>query len=156
MKVIRETITRSVIFGGIKKLHHWKKSQVLSYVNGVVVGYSPHDATDGSSDHRLSNRTWLCIRLHLNPFIWQLVWHYMDDKDPTELWDALEHKDTISENDRLLYICEQLFDFRIDAAKSIVKQAHKFELLSWMIVSLGCPIPNRVVAAGIIAKLPTS
>jgi hypothetical protein len=54
----------------------------------------------------------------------------MDDKDPTELWDALENKDTISENDRLLYICEQLFDFRIDAAKSIVKQAHKFELLS--------------------------
>jgi hypothetical protein len=49
---------------------------------------------------------------------------YMDYKDPTELWDALEHKYAVSEDDRLLYICEQLFDFSIDAVKSIVTQAH--------------------------------
>jgi hypothetical protein len=51
---------------------------------------------------------------------------YIDYKDPTELSDALEHKYAISEDGRLLYICEQLFDFSIDAAKSIVMQAHKF------------------------------
>jgi hypothetical protein len=51
---------------------------------------------------------------------------YIDYKDPTKLSDALEHKYAISEDSRLLYICEQLFDFSIDAAKSIVMQAHEF------------------------------
>jgi hypothetical protein len=54
---------------------------------------------------------------------------YMDYKDPTELWDALERKYAVSKDGRLLYICEQLFQFDIDAAKSIVMQAHEFQLL---------------------------
>jgi hypothetical protein len=81
---------------------------------------------------------------------------YMDYKDPTQLWDALECKYAIFEDGHLLYICEQLFDFSINAAKSIVMQAHEFQLLAREIASLGCPTPDRVVAAGIIAKLPTS
>jgi hypothetical protein len=47
----------------------------------------------------------------------------MDYKDPTELWDALECKYAVSKDGHLLYICEQLFDFSINAAKSIVMQA---------------------------------
>jgi hypothetical protein len=81
---------------------------------------------------------------------------YMDYKDPTELWDALEHKYAVSEDIFLLYISEQLFDFGIDAAKCIGMHAHEFQLLPREIASLGCPIPDRVVVAGIIAKLPTS
>jgi hypothetical protein len=45
---------------------------------------------------------------------------YMDYKDPTELWDALERKYVVPEDSRFLYICEQLFGFNTDAAKSIV------------------------------------
>jgi hypothetical protein len=48
----------------------------------------------------------------------------MDYKESTELWDALERKYAVSEDGRMLYICEQQYD--------------------------------RDVAAGIIAKLPTS
>jgi hypothetical protein len=51
---------------------------------------------------------------------------YMDYKDPAELWDVLECKYVVSEDGHLLYICEQLFDFSIDAAKFIVTQGHKF------------------------------
>jgi hypothetical protein len=80
----------------------------------------------------------------------------MNYKDPTELWDALEHKYVVSKDGRLLYICEQLFDFSIDTVKSIVTQAHEFQLLAGEIASLGCHIPDGVVAASIIAKLPTS
>jgi hypothetical protein len=61
---------------------------------------------------------------------------YMDYKDPTKLWDALERKYAVSEDGRLLYICKQLFDFSIDTAKSIVTQAHKFQLLAGEIASL--------------------
>jgi hypothetical protein len=51
---------------------------------------------------------------------------------------------------------KQLFNFSIDAAKSIVTQAHEFQLLAEEIASLGCPIPDRVVVVGIITKIPTS
>ena len=61
-----------------------------------------------------------------------------------------------SEAGRLLYKCEQLFDFNIDAAKSIVSQAHELRLLAGEIASLGCPLADRVVATGIVAKLPAS
>jgi hypothetical protein len=80
----------------------------------------------------------------------------MDYKDPTELWDARELKCDVSEDGHLLYICEQLFDFSIDAAKSIVMQAHEFQLLAGEIASIGWPIPDRVVTTDIIAKLLTS
>jgi hypothetical protein len=80
----------------------------------------------------------------------------MDYKYPTELWDELEHKYVVSEDGHLLYIYEQLFDFSINAAKSIVTQAHEFQILTIEIASLGCPIRDIVVAVGIIAKLPTS
>jgi hypothetical protein len=65
---------------------------------------------------------------------------YMDYKDPIELWDALEHKYAVSQDGRLLYICEQLFNFSIDAAKSIVTQAYEFQLLAGEIASLRCLI----------------
>ena len=86
----------------------------------------------------------------------QLYDLYMDYTNPTELWDALEPKFAVSEGGRLLYTCEQVYDFSVDAAKSIVAQAHEMLLLVGEIASLGCPLPDRFVAAGIIAKLPAS
>ena len=62
---------------------------------------------------------------------------YMNYEDPCELWEALERKYAISEDGHLLYSCEQLFDFSIDVAKSIVTQAHEFQLLTGEIASFG-------------------
>ena len=86
----------------------------------------------------------------------QLYDLYMDYTDPTEFWDALERKFAVSEGGRLLYACEQFYDFSVDAAKSLVAQAHEMLLLVGEIASLGCPLPDRFVAAGIIAKLLAS
>jgi hypothetical protein len=96
-----------------------KQSQVLAYVNGVVVGYPPHDAIDGSQAAYPTARdsTLGCILTILADNLYDI---YMDYKDPTELWDALERKYAVSKDNHLLYICEQLFDFNIDAAKSVV------------------------------------
>ena len=80
----------------------------------------------------------------------------MDYTNPTELWDALECKFAVLEGGRLLYTCEQFYDYSIDAAKSIVAQAHEMQLLVGEIASLGCSLPDKFVAAGIIAKLPAS
>ena len=102
----------------------------------------------GDSDTALG-----CILSLLSDQLYDL---YMDYTNPTELWDALERKFAVSESGRLLYTCEQFYDFSIDAAKSIVAQAHKMLLLVGEIASLGCPLPDRFVAAGIIAKLLAS
>ena len=80
----------------------------------------------------------------------------MDYTNPTELWDALERKFAVSEGGRLLYTCEQFYDFSIDAAKSIDAQTHEMQLLAREIAGLGCALPDRFVGAGIIAKLPAS
>jgi hypothetical protein len=81
---------------------------------------------------------------------------YMECTNPTELWDALERKFVVSEAGRLLYTCEQFYDFSIVAVKSIVAQAHELQLLARAITSLGCALPDRFVAVGIIAKLPAT
>ena len=53
----------------------------------------------------------------------------MDCTNPTELWDALERKYVLSEGGHLLYTYDQFYDYSIDAAKSIVAQAHETQLL---------------------------
>ena len=82
----------------------------------------------GDSDKALG-----CILFLLSDQLYDL---HMDYTNPTELWDALECKDAVSEGGRLIYTCEQFYDFSVDAAKSIVEQAHKMLLLVGEIASL--------------------
>ena len=65
----------------------------------------------------------------------------------------MECKFVVSEAGRLLYTCENFYDYSIDATKSIVTQAHEMQLLAGEIASLGCALPDRFVTVGIIAKL---
>jgi hypothetical protein len=153
-------------FGGGENFHHWQ-NKVKFWLMSMRLWWVIHpmrlwcvihpmmplmvpQATTYPSTH---NSAPGCILTLLADNLYDI---YTDYKDPTKLWDALKCKYAISEDGRLLYICEQIFDFSIDAAKSIVMQAHEFQLLAGEIACLGCPIPDRVAAAGIIAKLPTS
>ena len=118
---------------------------------GDPSSYAIHGWVDrgvsGDSDKALG-----CILSLLSDQLYDL---YMDYTNPTELWDAQMRKFTVSEGGHLLYTCEQFYDFSVDAAKSIV-EAHEMLLLVGEIASLGCPLSDRFVAAGIIAKLPAS
>jgi hypothetical protein len=82
-----------------------KECQVLAYVNGHVLGYPPHDATDGSPECHPTARDFAlgCILTLLADNLYDI---YLDYKDPTELLDALERKYAVSEDDCLMYICE--------------------------------------------------
>jgi hypothetical protein len=55
----------------------------------------------------------------------QLYDVYMNYTNPTELWDALERKFAVFKSGCLLYTCEQFYDYSMNAAKSIVAQAHE-------------------------------
>jgi hypothetical protein len=100
-----------------------------------------------------SNIALVCILTLLSDQLYDV---YMDYTNPTLLWDALERKFAVPEAGRLIYTCEQFYDFSIDAAKYIVSQAHEIQLLVGEITSLGCLLPDRFVATGIIDKLPVT
>lgn len=132
------------------KVKFWLMSMGLWWVIHPVMPLTIEQTTtfQKESDSALG-----CILTLLSDNLYDV---YMKYTDPTELWDALERKYVVSEGGRLLYSCEQFFDFSIDAAKSVVSQAHDLQLLAGEIASLDCVLPDRFVAAGIIAKLPAS
>jgi hypothetical protein len=82
-----------------------KQSQVLAYVNGVMVGYPPHEVMvlQAAAYPTIHDSALNCILTLLADNLYDI---YMDYKDPTELWDALEHKYAFFKDDRLVYICE--------------------------------------------------
>lgn len=57
---------------------------------------------------------------------------------------------------RLLYMCEKLFYFCMDDARSIVAHAHDLQLLVGEISHLGCVLPPKFLVVAIVAKLPTT
>ena len=80
---------------------------------GDPSSYAIHSWADrgisGDSDKALG-----CVLSLLSDQLYDL---YMDYTNPTELWDALERKFTVSEGGRLLYTCEQFYDFSVDVVK---------------------------------------
>jgi len=80
----------------------------------------------------------------------------MHIKNADELWEALEHKFSASDAGRELYVMEQYHDFRIVDNRSVVEQAHELQLIVRELDQLGCKLPDKFVAGGIITKLPSS
>jgi hypothetical protein len=86
----------------------------------------------------------------------QLCDVYMHVKSATEPWEALEHKYSASDAGRELYVMEQYHDFKMVDNRSIVDQAHEFQLIVRELDQFGCKLPDKFVAGGIIAKLPST
>ena len=85
----------------------------LWWVIHPVMPFTVEHTTEfaGDSDTALG-----CILSLLSDQLYDL---YMDYTNPTGLWDALERKFAVSEGGRLLYTCEQFYDYSIDATKLI-------------------------------------
>jgi transcription elongation factor GreA-like protein len=87
----------------------------------------------------------------------QLCDVYMNIKSAAELWEALEHKFSASDAGRKLYVMERYHDFVMVDNRSIVEQAHEFQLIVREFEQLGHVLPDKFVVGGIIiAKLPST
>ena len=53
----------------------------------------------------------------------------MNIKSTAELWEALEHKFFAADVGRELYVMEQYHDFKMVENRSVVEQAHEFQLI---------------------------
>ena len=75
------------------------------------------------------------------------------DKDA---WDALEAKFGVSGAGTELYVMEQYYDYKMTSERSVVEQAHVIQSLAKELEQFKCTLPDKFVASGIIAKLPSS
>jgi hypothetical protein len=73
-----------------------------------------------------------------------------------ELWDALVGKFGVTDAGSELYLMEQLYDYKMVENRSVVEQDHEFQALAKELELFPCPLPDKFVAGGIIAKLPPS
>jgi hypothetical protein len=96
------------------------------------------------------------VRCVLSVLSDQLCDVYMNIKSDAELWEVLEHKFSASDVGCELYVMEQYHDFRMVDDRSIVEQAHEFQLIVRELEQHGHILPDKFLAGGIIAKLPSS
>jgi hypothetical protein len=73
-----------------------------------------------------------------------------------DLWDVLVGKFGVTDAGSELYLMEQLYDYKMVENRSVVEQAHEFQSLAKELELFPCPLPDKFVAGGIIAKLPPS
>jgi hypothetical protein len=73
-----------------------------------------------------------------------------------ELWDALVGKFGVTDASSERYLMERLYDYKMVENRSVVEQAHEFQSLAKELELFSCPLPDKFVASGIIAKLPPS
>ena len=81
---------------------------------------------------------------------------YMHMKDAKELWEALEHKFAASDAGSELYTIEQYHDYKMVENRSVVEQADEIQFIARELDHLKCTLPDKFMASGIIAKLPSS
>jgi hypothetical protein len=55
-----------------------------------------------------------------------------------------------------LYLMEQPFDYKMVKNRYVVERAHEIQALAKELELFPCPLPDKFVAGGIIAKLPPS
>jgi transcription elongation factor GreA-like protein len=83
----------------------------------------------------------------------QLCDVYMNIKSATELWEALEHKFGATDAGHELYVMEKYHDFKMVENRSVMKQAHEFQLIVRELEQLGHALPDKFVAGGIICQV---
>ncbi|KAK1616127.1 hypothetical protein QYE76_021644 [Lolium multiflorum] len=81
---------------------------------------------------------------------------YMTFDHGKDVWDALEDKFGVSDAGTELYVMEQYYDYKMTGERSFVEQAHEIQSLAKELEQFKCTLPNKIVAGGIIAKLPPS
>jgi hypothetical protein len=69
---------------------------------------------------------------------------------------VLEHKFSALDARRELYVMEQYHDFRMVDDRSVVEQAHEFQLIVRELEQHGHVLSDKFVVGDIIAKLPSS
>jgi len=92
----------------------------------------------------------------LNVLSDQLCDVYMNIKSAAQLWEALEHKFGAADAGQELYVMEKYHDFKMVKNRSVMEQAHEFQLIVRELEQLGQVLPDKFVAGDMIVKLPLS
>ena len=81
---------------------------------------------------------------------------YMMFDHGKDAWDALDAKFGAPDAGTELYVMEQFYDYTMTSERNIVEQAHEIQSIAKELEQFNCTLPDKFVAGGIIAKLPSS
>nr|XP_034606707.1 uncharacterized protein LOC117866575 isoform X1 [Setaria viridis] len=90
----------------------------------------------------------------INVLAENLVDSYMQYPSGKALWDVVEANFGVSNAGNELYIMEQFYNYKMVDDRLVVEQAHEIHALAKDLDNLRCPLPDKFVAGGIIAKFP--
>lgn len=119
-----------------------------------VVISGPAGPRTAAQQTEYDTATTIFVRCILSVLSDQLCDVYMHKKNAANLWYALEHKFAASNARHELYVIGQYYDYKIVDNRSVVEQAHGLQFVVRELTHLGCRLPDKFVAWGIIAKLP--
>ncbi|XP_014660536.1 uncharacterized protein LOC106804281 [Setaria italica] len=110
-----------------------------------------HTSTEDSVYMSADN---LFKRVMISVLAENLVNSYMQHPSSKALCDALEANFEVSDAGSELYIMEQFYDYKMIDDRPVVEQAHGIHAIAKDLDNLRCPLPDKFVVGGIIAKLP--
>jgi hypothetical protein len=77
---------------------------------------------------------------------------YMNIKSAAELWEALEHKFGAADTGHEFYVMEKYHDFKMVENRSVVEQAHEFQLTVRELEQLGHALPDKFANASSVEQ----
>ena len=115
------------------------------------------DATKSSTTkHGVSDKDILGYGRILSAFVDNIYKNFCHTKTFVELWEALELKYGSAENGLSWYFCEKMIEFQMIDGKSISDHIHEFENIVYDMKLKGIVLPEIMLVAFMISKLPPS
>ena len=112
--------------------------------------------TDATIKHDVSDKDILCHGQILSALADNIYKIFCHTKTFVELWEALELKYGSAEKGLSRYSCEKMIEFQMIDGKSISDQIHEFENIVYDMKLKGIVLPDIMLVAFMISKLPPS
>ena len=112
--------------------------------------------TDATIKHDVSDKDILCHGRILSALADNIYKIFCHTKTSVELWEALELKYGSAEKGLSRYSCEKMIEFQMIDGKSISDQIHEFENIVYDMKLKGIVLPDIMLVAFMISKLPPS
>ncbi|XP_028215107.1 uncharacterized protein LOC114397201 [Glycine soja] len=112
--------------------------------------------TDATIKHDVYDKDILCHGRILSALADNIYKIFCHTKTSVELWEALELKYGSAEKGLSRYSCEKMIEFQMIDGKSISDQIHEFENIVYDMKLKGIVLPDIMLVAFMISKLPPS
>jgi hypothetical protein len=131
-------------------------SVALCYERAVGIKGKPEGPLTPEQEKDFTETNTLFVDAVIGILVDRLQDVYLHHTDVKRLWDALETDYGGTDTGAELYIMEQYHNYKMTDGKSVVEQTHEIQCMAKELEQLMINLSDKVVAGGIMAKLPPS